>query len=161
MNFPLARMYRLAPRGGGGLACDEAGVALGAADLVRIGPDAAGRRRCEVRPRQGLGRIVSAAYGPLPEDVILRLHRGLSRAATAIEAGDLCLAGVETVLLRLPNRCRERSPSLPKSPSWRKAGQPAGRAARPGRIAGGGQWTIGEAGRRARRRRQARGARLS
>ena len=30
MNLPLARMYRLAPRGGGGLACDNAGVALGA-----------------------------------------------------------------------------------------------------------------------------------
>ena len=58
MNLPLARMYRLAPRGGGGLACDKAGVALGPADLARIGADAAGRRRCEVRPRQGLGRIV-------------------------------------------------------------------------------------------------------
>jgi hypothetical protein len=29
-------MYRLAPRGGGGLACDNAGVALGAVDLVRV-----------------------------------------------------------------------------------------------------------------------------
>jgi hypothetical protein len=36
MNLPLARMYRLAPRGGGGLACDNAGVALGAVDLVRV-----------------------------------------------------------------------------------------------------------------------------
>ena len=46
---------------------------------------------------------MSAAYGLQPEDVILRLHRGLSRAAAAIEAGDLCLAGIETVLLRLPD----------------------------------------------------------
>ncbi len=53
MNLPLVRMYRLAPRGGGGLACDKAGVALGAAELVRVGADSAGRRRCEVRPRQG------------------------------------------------------------------------------------------------------------
>ena len=103
MNFPLARMYRLAPRDGGGLACDKAGVALGPAHLARIGADAAGRRRCEVRPRRGLGRILSAAYGPQREDVILRLHRGLGRAAKAIETGDLCLAGIETVLLGLPD----------------------------------------------------------
>jgi hypothetical protein len=64
MNLPLARMYRLAPRGGGGLACDNVGVALGPADLARVGADAAGQRRCEVRPPQGLRRIVSAAYGP-------------------------------------------------------------------------------------------------
>jgi hypothetical protein len=44
-------MYRLAPRGGGGLACDKTGVALGAADLVRVGADAAGRRRFKARPR--------------------------------------------------------------------------------------------------------------
>ncbi len=70
MNLPLIQTYRLAPRGAGGLACDKAGIALGPADLVRVGADAAGRRRCEVRPRQGLGRILSAAYGPLPEDVM-------------------------------------------------------------------------------------------
>lgn len=95
MNFPLARMYRLAPRGEGGLACDEAGIALGAADLVHVGADTAGRRRCDIRPPEGLRRIVSAAYGPRPEHVILRLHRGLRRAAKAIEAGDFCLAGIE------------------------------------------------------------------
>ena len=44
MSFPLVRMYRLAPRGGDGLACDAAGVALGSADLARVGADAAGRR---------------------------------------------------------------------------------------------------------------------
>ena len=46
---------------------------------------------------------MSAAYGPQPEDVSLRLHRGLRRAASAIEAGDLCLAGIEAVLLGLPD----------------------------------------------------------
>jgi hypothetical protein len=133
MNLPLIQTYRLAPRGRGGLACDKAGVALGAADLVRVGADAAGRRRCEVRPRQGLGRIVSAAYGPQPEDVILRLHRGLRRAASAIEAGDLCLAGIETVLLVYRTRSLRRSPNSPKSPNWRKAGQlgKTSRASRP------------------------------
>ncbi|MGO4870495.1 MAG: hypothetical protein ACLPGW_07755 [Roseiarcus sp.] len=103
MNLPLTRMYQLAPRGAGGLACDEAGVALGPADLVRVGADAVGRRRCETPPPHALARILSAAYGPPPEAVVVRLHRGLRRAAAAIEAGDLCLAGIETVLLGLPD----------------------------------------------------------
>ncbi len=59
MYLPLIRMYRLAPRGAGGLACDKAGVALGAADLVRAGADAAGRGRCEVRPRQRFKPAIS------------------------------------------------------------------------------------------------------
>jgi hypothetical protein len=56
-----------------------------------------------VRQRQELERILSAAYGPQSEDFVLRLHRGLQRAALAIQAGDLCLAGIETVLLALPD----------------------------------------------------------
>jgi hypothetical protein len=139
MNFPLARMYQLARRGGGGLACDEAGIALGPTDLARVDADAAGRRRCEVRPRQGLGRIVSAAYGPQPEDVILRLHRGLRRAAAAIEAGDLCLAGIEAVLLRLPDLT---SSALAKLAELEKGGTAWQNEPRvpPGQP-DGGQWT--------------------
>jgi len=142
MNFPLARMYRLAPRGGGGLACDKTGVALGPADLARIGADAAGRRRCEVRSPQGLGRILSAAYGPEREDVILRLHRGLGRAAKAIEAGDLCLAGIETVLLGLPDPSPQALAKLAEVAELEKGGtawqdEPRVPAGQPD----GGQWT--------------------
>ncbi len=54
MNLPSIQTFRLTPRGGGGLACDEAGVALGAADLVRVGADAMGRRRHEALPPQAL-----------------------------------------------------------------------------------------------------------
>ena len=142
MNFPLARMYRLAPRGGGGLACDQAGVALGAVDLVRVGADAAGRRRCEVRPLQALERFLGAAYGPQREDVILRLHRGLGRAAKAIEAGDLCLAGIETVLLGLPDPSPQALAKLAEVAELEKGGtawqdEPRVPAGQPD----GGQWT--------------------
>jgi hypothetical protein len=145
MSFPLAYMYRLAPRGGGGLACDRAGVALGAAALARVGADAAGRRRCEVRPRQALGQILTAAYGPQPEAVILRLHRGLRRAATAIEAGDLCLAGIEAVLLRLPDLTPSALAKLAEVAELEKGGtawqdEPRVPAGQPD----GGQWTTGE-----------------
>jgi hypothetical protein len=138
-------MYRLAPRGGGGLACDTAGVALGAAALARVGADAAGRRRRQVQPPQGLRRIVSAAYGPQPEDVILRLHRGLRRAAAAIEAGDLCLAGIETVLLRLPDLTPQALAKLAEVAELEKGGtawrdEPRVPAGQPD----GGQWTTAD-----------------
>ena len=109
---------------------------------MRVGADAAGRRRCEVRPRQGLGRILSAAYGPQPEDVILRLHRGLGRAAKAIEAGDLCLAGIETVLLGLPDPSPQALAKLAEVAELEKGGtawqdEPRVPAGQPD----GGQWT--------------------
>ena len=160
MNLPLAPIYRLAPRGGGGLTCDKGGVALGPAELVRAGADAAGRRRYEVRPPHGLGRVLSAAYGPQPEEVVFRLHRGLRRAASAIEVGDLCLAGIETVLLRLPDPTRSALAKLAEFAELEKGGtdwenQPRVPAGQPG----GGQWTTeGGAGAGARRRRQTRGA---
>ena len=146
MNSPLVRMYRLVPRGGGGLACDQAGIALGPVDLVRVAPDAV-QRRFEVRSAQGLELILSAAYGPQSEAVILRLHRGLRRAAAAIEAGEHCLAGIEAVLLGLPDLA---PPTLAKiaefarlekgGTAWQNeprvpAGQPTG-----------GQWTTEDAG---------------
>jgi len=142
MNLPLTSIYRLAPRGGGGLTCDKAGVALGPAELVRASADAAGRRRYEVRPPRGLGRVLSAAYGPQPEEVVFRLHRGLRRAASAIEAGDLCLAGIEAVLLRLPDPTLSALAKLAEFAELEKGGtdwenQPRVPAGQPD----GGQWT--------------------
>jgi hypothetical protein len=89
-----------------------------------------------------LGRILSAAYGPQPQDVILRIHCGLSRAAKAIEAGDLCLAGIETVLLGLPDPSPQ---ALAKLAELEKGGtawqdEPRVPAGRPD----GGQWTTVE-----------------
>jgi len=142
MNLPLTPIYRLAPRGGGRLSCDKGGVALGPAELVRAGANAAGCRRYEVRPPHGLGRVLSAAYGPQPEEIVFRLHRGLSRAASAIEAGDLCLAGIETVLLRLPDPTRSALAKLAEFAELEKGGtdwenQPRVPAGQPD----GGQWT--------------------
>ena len=137
MHMSPIRTYRLAPRGEGGLACDRAGVALGPADLVRVSEDA-GRRSYEMPPRMALARILGAAYGPQPESVVLRIHRGLRRAAAAMEAGDLCLAGIEAVLLRLPDLTRRalaEIAELEKSGSWENQPRvPAGQS-------DGGQWT--------------------
>ena len=147
MNLPLSQMYRLAPRGRGGLTCDKAGVALGAADLVRVSAEAQGRRRCEVRAGTGLRRVLSAAYGPQPEQIVFRVHRGLNRAALAFEAGDLCLAGIETVLLGLPDPTPSALAKLAEVAELEKWGTGWENQPRvPAGQADGGQWTTEDSG---------------
>lgn len=142
MNLPPIRTYRLTPRGKGGLACDKDGVALGPVDLMRVDADAAGRRRSETTPAQALARFLNAAYGPQPEDVVFRVHRGLRRAGAAIEAGDLCLAGIETVLLRLPDLTSSalaKLDEIAELEKWGTAWQDQPRV--PAGQSDGGQWT--------------------
>ena len=146
MNFAVDYIYRLAPRGGAGLACDAAGVALGATDLARVHLEGA-RRRCEVRPPGEIGRVLKAAYGPQPDAVVQRLHRGLNRTAKWLEAGDLCHAGVEAVMLGFPDLTPTAMAKLAELADLEKRGAawedeprvPAGQA-------GGGQWTTGGGG---------------
>jgi hypothetical protein len=64
---------------------------------VRAGPD------FEVAPPAALAWMLSLAYGPQPESLILSLHRGLGRVARALKADELALAGIEAVLLALPD----------------------------------------------------------
>ena len=94
MKISPESCYRLVPRGGAGLACDNGGVALGAVDLVRTRLDARRARRCDVRSPDETGRVLTIAYGRQRDEVVLRLHWGLRRAARWIEAGDLCCAGI-------------------------------------------------------------------
>ena len=103
MNLPVGRSYRLVGRGEAGLVCDKDGVALGAVDLARAVLDARGVRKCEVRPIGEVGQVLRVAYGPQPDEMVSRLHRGLHRAAKWIAAGDVGRAGIEAVMLRLPD----------------------------------------------------------
>lgn len=141
MNVASERFYRLVPRGGAGLACDAEGVALGALNLVRARVDAGGVRHCEARSPERIGQALGAAYGPQPEEVVLRLYRGLRRAAGWIEADDLCLAGIEAVLLGFPDLTPGAMAKLAdiadleKGAAWETESRiPAGQT-------GGGQWT--------------------
>jgi hypothetical protein len=89
--------------------------------------------------------MVSAAFGPQSEDVILRLHRGLQRAAAALEAGDLRLAGIETVLLRLPDltlQARARLAEIALLTKWGASWENQSRV--PAGQPDGGQWTTSE-----------------
>lgn len=120
---------------------------MGAAEFVRLDADVTGRRRYKTIPSQAVGRVLNAAYGPPSEAVVLRLHGGLSRAAAALEAGDLCLAGIETVLLGLPDltaSALEKLVEIANLEKWGTAWQDQPRV--PAGQAGGGQWTTGDAG---------------
>ena len=144
MTIPLKHAYSLVPRGGAGLACDEDGLALGTLAVVRARQDATGVRHSEVRSPDEIDQILRAAFGPQPDGAALRIHRGLRRAATWIEAGDLGRAGVEAVKLGVSALLPEAMAKLAAFADLEKGGEawqdqprvPAGQT-------GGGQWTDG------------------
>ncbi len=146
MNLPISQAYRLVARGGAGLSCDATGLALGGAPLTRCRPGAEGRPGCEARSADEIELILRAAFGAPSRGTLLRVHRGLGRAASAIEAGDLGRAAIEAVRLRLPEvtpdamlklahiaRLEKQNASWPTEPRV-----PRGQS-------GGGQWTTGGA----------------
>jgi len=142
MNFEVRRAYRLVARGEAGLACDQQGVALGAADLARPGLGGGSLGRCEVLSLGELDEVLKSAYGPQPKDTVQRVHRGLHRAAGWIDAGDVGRAGIETVNLGLPDLTAEAMIKLAEIADLKKRGdawrdEPRVPAGQPG----GGQWT--------------------
>jgi hypothetical protein len=91
MTHPFASMYRLAPRNGRGLTCDEDGVALGPAVLVERIAEPSPTYRC--RPRREIERALTLAYGsPAPAEMA-RWHAGLDGAAHALQTGDIARGG--------------------------------------------------------------------
>ncbi len=144
MNLPL-RPYRLADRGGAGLACDADGLALGAVNLAWVRRDANGVIRCEVRSPAEFGRIMRTAYGSLTEAESLRLHRGLCRAAAWIAVSDLARAGIEAVMLGLPDLAPHAMAKLTEIADLEKRANGAWETEPriPAGQTGGGQWTTG------------------
>lgn len=142
MNHPLGRSYRLVMRGQAGLSCDQNGVALGAMELVSTRRDTDGALRCVVRSSDEIEYILQAAYGPQPDEIVVRLHRGLLRVATSVEANELGRAGIEAVMLGFPDLSPTAMAKLATIANLEKAGGaweneprvPAGRS-------DGGQWT--------------------
>jgi hypothetical protein len=136
------RTFRLVSRGQAGLACDDRGLALGAVALATVSSGESCERRCEVRPFAELRAILHLAYGPQSDEAARRCHRGLLRAAAALEANDLAQAGVEAVMLGLPDLSVEGTAKLTAIADLEKGGagwqdQPRVPAGQPG----GGEWT--------------------
>jgi len=119
MTQPMMTVFRLTPRGGLGLACDEKGVALGPTVLVdALSSD--GKSVYEVRPAAEIARTLALAYGAIAADELARHLRGLDLAARALEAGDLAKAGIATVLLKLPPLTAEAFAKLARERTLRK-----------------------------------------
>jgi hypothetical protein len=147
MPFAVDHWFRLAPRGGPGLVCDEYGLALGALELTRARLDERGARRYEVRSPGEIGRALRAAYGPQRDEVVQRLHRGLRRAAARIDAGELGLAGIEAVMLGVPDLTPDAVAKLDKLADIEKRGEAWRDQPRVPKLQpDGGQWTTDGAG---------------
>ena len=148
MTIPLKHAYSLVRRGGPGLACDEDGLTLGTLEVARVRQDAMGVRRCELRSPGEIDQILLAAFGPQPDGVAARIHRGLRRTAACIEAGDLGRAGVEAVKLALPGLSPDAIAKLSAiADDLEKAGDAWQEQPRiPAGQNGGGQWTDGAGG---------------
>jgi len=147
MNPDLRSSHRLVKRGAAGLACDEGGVALGSVSLISARKIAGGGRLCSVRSPDEIGAILRTGYGPQPAELVSRLHRGLRRAAAWIEAGDIGRAGVEALMLGLPDLTSEAMLKLDGIADIEKRGEAWETEPRvPKGQVGGGQWiTSGDA----------------
>jgi hypothetical protein len=97
--FPL---FRLAPVGGdgSGVWCDEGGVFIGPGiALVARRPDDQGQMRFAPLPVAHLSKVLSSGYDePVDAGPLLP---GLARVAAALENGDLALANIALVHLRI------------------------------------------------------------
>ena len=133
--------YRLVPRGEPGLTCDTEGVALGGIPVAwRSGDDEASTGWQVCSPDE-VGELLKRAYGPQQRAVVDRCHRGFRRAAAQLEGGDLALAGIEALMLRLPEIEAEGMAKL-SSLDFQKGGDAWQNEPRvPAGQPGGGQWT--------------------
>ena len=87
MTIFFTRAYRLVPRGGAGLACDDEGAALGPMRLVEAVDDGSGQLCYRMRPAAEVGEAFHLAYGSTPDE-IQRYQRGLDRIARLLTAGE-------------------------------------------------------------------------
>jgi hypothetical protein len=95
---PIASLFRLAP---GAVSCGPDGLFVGETPLLERAESDGRNQSWRVRPIADLSRELSAAYG-LPVDLGSKAA-GLASAARALDRGDLALAQIASVLLRLPD----------------------------------------------------------
>lgn len=97
----LGKGYRLVSRGGAGLSCDEEGVSLGNIALVRRDTSKSDHPYAPIeRPR--LIEALMAAYGFEDTAEFQRIEDRLVAVARALNAGNVCLAAITAVQMRMP-----------------------------------------------------------
>ncbi len=140
MTIAFARAYRLVPRGGAGLACDDDGVALGPMRLVDSVTDASGRRRYRLRPAAEIAEALRFAYGAAPGE-IERCRRGLADIAQLLTAGEPAQAGIHAVQLAFPEIAPAGMAKLAHAASLQKYNPNWEQEPRIPDGPGGGDWT--------------------
>jgi hypothetical protein len=137
--------YRLVPRGEPGLTCDSEGAALGGIPIAwrREGDD--GTSRWQTRSPDEIGDILQRAYGLQRTEVVNSCHRGLRRVTTHLEAGDLALAAIEALMLRLPIIDADGMAKLATSVLGKGGDASQDELRVPAGQPDGGQWTTGGA----------------
>jgi hypothetical protein len=128
------------------LTCDSEGAALGGIPVAWCSEGDDGASRWQTRSSDEIREILERAYGPQRGGVVERFHRGLRRVATHLEAGDVALAAMEALMLRLPSIGPDGMAKLAALNDLTKGGdawenEPRAPAGQPD----GGQWTTGGA----------------
>jgi hypothetical protein len=142
MTAPVFRTCSLVPRGGPGLTCDDAGLALGPVVLAKKIRDVSGVRQYRLLSLDGMEDALRLAYGPASDAITERRCRGIVRVSQLLEGGEDALARIYAVLIGFPEIPPDgmiklaAAASLSKdNPDWED--EPRVPAGNPD----GGQWT--------------------
>jgi hypothetical protein len=142
MKAPIFRTYSLVPRGGPGLTCDDAGLALGPVVLAKKICDVPGARRYKLLSLDGMVNALRLAYGSVSDAATERRCRGIVRVSQLLESGEDALARIYAVLIGFPEIPPDGMIKLAAAASLRKDNpdwedEPRVPAGNPD----GGQWT--------------------
>ena len=95
--FPISRFFRLSDNG---VRCDETGLFIGGAPMFTRVPGSGRRESWQMRPLGDQNNALSACYG-FPVDITVK-RDALAAVAQALQRGDVALAQISALLLRLP-----------------------------------------------------------
>lgn len=145
MLGPMLQKRGLVTPGGPGLACDSEGLALGSIILAERDCRSPNGRQYRLRPVNEVAKALFAAYGPTPTSTVELWCRRIRKAVEFLNSGDVVLAGIEAVLIGLPEISPDGMAKLSCStllckynPDWEDEPRvPAGNPE-------GGEWATGD-----------------
>ena len=137
-----ARGRPLVARGGAGLCCDDAGVALGSVALVSACRDELGRRQYCPLPDTALRRILAHADDGLSDEAIERCVAGIGHVAAALNAGEDWRARLIAMQLDLPSLTQAVLARFSNEAALAKQGFNPDQPRAPAGSEGAGEWTF-------------------
>jgi hypothetical protein len=132
----FGKTYRIVPRGASGLACDEAGIALGPISLVKKCTQS---NQYEILNDRDLAETLVEVYGAISIEKFEAIKGGLRAVMRALEKQNLALASIAAVHLGLDEFGIEGYRRLAKLATLHKYNPDEPRV--PAGNPDGGQWT--------------------